>query len=121
MEQTASERVLMMPSLLAYAGQLYLVAGTNEGPFRLFASTAAETLPQPGDYVEPAPDPSDPGEPSEPGDPGEPSEPNGNTPLAQTGDGVPLQVAATASLIAVAALALALGALARRGKAAVKR
>ena len=54
-----------MSSALAYEGRLYVLAGTLGSPYCAFSATRMETVPQPGDYVVPEPQPSpdsDPGE-----------------------------------------------------------
>ena len=61
----ASAEFLHMSSALAYEGRLYVLAGTLGSPYRAFSTTRMETVPQPGDYVVPEPQPSpdsDPGE-----------------------------------------------------------
>lgn len=69
----ASEQHLLIPSAVAYDGWFYVLAATQDAPYRAFSATAAETLDQPGDYVDPdTPDtPDDPDNPDDPGDTGD--------------------------------------------------
>lgn len=68
----ASEQHLLIPGAVAYDGWFYVLAATQDAPYRAFSATAAETLDQPGDYVDPdTPDtPDDPDNPDDPGDTG---------------------------------------------------
>ena len=54
----ASRQRLLAPAALAYEGKLYVLAATSSEPYRVFSATAVETVPQPGDYVAPDPDPT---------------------------------------------------------------
>ena len=66
----ASEQHLLIPGAVAYDGWFYVLAATQDAPYRAFSATAVETLDQPGDYVDPdAPD--DPDNPDDPGDAGD--------------------------------------------------
>lgn len=69
----ASEQHLLIPSAVAYDGWFYVLAATQDAPYRAFSATAAETLDQPGDYVDPdTPDtPDDPDNPDDTGDTGD--------------------------------------------------
>ena len=122
----ASQQWLLEPSALAYDGNLYVLAATQNEPYRVFSATAVATAPQPGDAVEevapepePAPEP-DPAPPSE-GDPGAADGASGEAEaLARTGDPA---AAGTAALCALAAAACATvaGAVVRRRRCASPR
>lgn len=102
----ASSQRLLAPAALAYEGKLYVLAATSSDPYCVFSATAVETVPQPGDYVAPDPDPT-------PGDnEGTDSGASGDTlkKLASTGD---------ALTVAVVLLGVVLGAAG--GLAAVAR
>ena len=119
-DQRASQSGLLLPAATAYDGMLYVLAATSGAPFRVFAATAVSTVPQPGDYVEPDPDPVDP-DPTDPGsDPSSPESGSGQGEsdstlkhLADTGDALP--VAPLAALAAAAAGFCAVALLGRRG------
>ena len=53
----ASWQKLLAPAATAYRGQLYVLAGVQNEPYRAFSATAVETVEQPGDYVAPDPEP----------------------------------------------------------------
>lgn len=78
----ASDQRLLAPSALAYDGVLYVLATTTSEPYRAFSATAVDTVPQPGDYVEPEPDPNPEPEPTPDPEPeptpdsGQPSQPS---------------------------------------------
>lgn len=97
-----SHLALLNPAAVAYDGMLYVLAATSGEPCRVFAATAASTVPQPGDYVEPDPDP-DPVNPEPDPDPGSGKVDADGTlkRLASTGDALP--VASVAMLAAAAA------------------
>lgn len=66
----ASEQHLLIPGAVAYDGWFYVLAATQDAPYRAFSATAVETLDQPGDYVDPD-TPDDPDNPDDPGDTGD--------------------------------------------------
>ncbi len=66
----ASEQRLLIPGAVAYDGWFYVLAATQDAPYRAFSATAVETLDQPGDYVDPD-TPDDPDNPDDPGDAGD--------------------------------------------------
>lgn len=66
----ASEQHLLTPGAVAYDGWFYVLAATQDAPYRAFSATAVETLDQPGDYVDPD-TPDDPDNPDDPGDAGD--------------------------------------------------
>lgn len=66
----ASEQHLLIPGAVAYDGWFYVLAATQDAPYRAFSATAVETLDQPGDYVDPD-TPDDPDNPDDPGDAGD--------------------------------------------------
>ena len=112
----ASQLALLSPAALAYDGQFYVLAATQNEPYRVFSATAVETVAQPGDYVERDPDP-DPAPDPDPDPEPVPSPETGSDPgtgsdstlkkLASTGDSaVPIALlgaAACAASVAVVA------------------
>lgn len=116
----ASEQVLVAPAATAYEGRFYVLAGTQNAPYRVFSATAVDTLSQPGDYVVPTPEPGpdpEPGPGSEPEpEPGLGPDANGggSAGLAQTGDSLPVVVIAVAAVAVVAVAALAVAVIMRR-------
>lgn len=124
----ASEQHLLIPSAVAYDGWFYVLAATQDAPYRAFSATAAETLDQPGDYVDPdTPDtPDDPDNPDDPGDTGDTGgtgdasgdgqdggSDTGAGGLPQTGDPTAARVAAVA---AAGVVALGAAAVASKGR-----
>lgn len=125
----ASEQHLLIPSAVAYDGWFYVLAATQDAPYRAFSATAAETLDQPGDYVDPGtPDtPDDPDNPDDPGDTGDTGGTGdasgdgqdggsdaGAGGLPQTGDPTAARVAAVAAAGVVALGAAAVASKERR-------
>ncbi len=125
----ASEQHLLIPSAVAYDGWFYVLAATQDAPYRAFSATAAETLDQPGDYVDPdTPDtPDDPDNPDDPGDTGDTGDTGdasgdgqdggsdaGAGGLPQTGDPTAARVAAVAAAGVVALGAAAVASKERR-------
>lgn len=122
----ASEQHLLIPSVVAYDGWFYVLAATQDAPYRAFSATAAETLDQPGDYVDPdTPDtPDDPDNPDDPGDTGDTGDAPGDGQdggsdagadgLPQTGDPTAARVAAVAAAGVVALGAAAVASKERR-------
>ena len=128
----ASEQHLLIPSAVAYDGWFYVLAATQDAPYRAFSATAAETLDQPGDYVDPdtpdTPDtPDDPDNPDDPGDTGDTGgtgdasgdgqdggSDTGADGLPQTGDPTAARVAAVAAAGVVALGAAAVASKERR-------
>lgn len=53
----ASEQTLLAPAATAYDGWFYVLAASENEPYRVFSATRADTAPQPGDYVAPDPGP----------------------------------------------------------------
>lgn len=103
----ASSQRLLAPAALAYEGKLYVLAATSSEPYRVFSATAVETVPQPGDYVAPDPEPT-------PGDnEGSSSDASGDmlTKLASTGDALTVAVVLLGVLLGAAG---GLAAVARR-------
>lgn len=124
----ASEQHLLIPSAVAYDGWFYVLAATQDAPYRAFSATAAETLDQPGDYVDPdTPDtPDDPDNPDDPGDTGDTGgtgdasgdgqdggSDTGAGGLPRTGDPTAARVAAVA---AAGVVALGAAAVASKGR-----
>lgn len=58
----ASEQTLLAPAATAYDGWFYVLAASENEPYRVFSATRVDTAPQPGDYVAPEPDPNPEGE-----------------------------------------------------------
>lgn len=128
----ASEQHLLIPSAVAYDGWFYVLAATQDAPYRAFSATAAETLDQPGDYVDPdTPDtPDDPDNPDDPGDTGDTGDTGGTGDasgdgqdggsdtgaggLPRTGDPTAARVAAVAAAGVVALGAAAVASKERR-------
>lgn len=120
-ERNVSHAALLNPSALAYDGMLYVLAATSSSPYRVFASTAVETVGQPGDYVAPGPDP-DPGpgdQGSDPGDPGDdagdPGDGGGSDPADQSAPSDANRLVSAgdeAAALAVCAVTALVGALA---------
>ena len=119
----ASHQKLLTPVATAYNGNFYVLAATENAPYRIFSATAVETVAQPGDYVAPGPEPGPEPEPTptplpEP-DPA-PTDADGSgatlQPLASTGDvlGAPTAALAAVGVGALATLALAAAVLRRR-------
>lgn len=100
----ASEQTLLAPAATAYDGWFYVLAASENEPYRVFSATRVDTAPQPGDYVEPDPDPSP--------DPEGGNEDQSLRKLATTGD--PHGVAWALGAIGVAGGAAALVAARRR-------
>ena len=125
----ASEQHLLIPSAVAYDGWFYVLAATQDAPYRAFSATAAETLDQPGDYVDPD-TPDDPDNPDDPGDTGDTGGTGGTGDasgdgqdggsdagaggLPQTGDPTAARVAAVAAAGVVALGAAAVASKERR-------
>lgn len=108
----ASEQGLLVPSAVAYNGWFYVLAATQDAPYRVFSATAVETFEQPGDYVEPE-EPTDPEEPEQPTDPEKPvdqKDPASPGELPSTGDPAGAYMAAVAVAGAVALGAAAVSA-----------
>ncbi len=117
----ASEQHLLIPGAVAYDGWFYVLAATQDAPYRAFSATAVETLDQPGDYVDPdAPDdPDNPDDPGDAGDAGGTGDASGDGQdggsdtgaggLPRTGDPTAARVAAAAAagVIALGAAAVA--------------
>ena len=53
----ASEQTLLAPAATAYDGWFYVLAASENEPYRVFSATKVDTAPQPGDYVAPDPGP----------------------------------------------------------------
>ena len=100
----ASEQTLLAPAATAYDGWFYVLAASENEPYRVFSATRVDTAPQPGDYVAPDPGP-DP-------DPEGGNEDQSLRKLATTGD--PHGVAWSLGAIGVAGGAAALVAARRR-------
>ena len=100
----ASEQTLLAPAATAYDGWFYVLAASENEPYRVFSATRADTAPQPGDYVAPDPGP-DP-------DPEGGNEDQSLRKLATTGD--PHGVAWALGAIGVAGGAAAIVAARRR-------
>lgn len=100
----ASGQTLLAPAATAYDGWFYVLAASENEPYRVFSATRVDTAPQPGDYVAPEPDP-DP-------DPEGENEDQSLRKLATTGD--PHGVAWALGAIGVAGGAVALVAARRR-------
>lgn len=100
----ASEQTLLAPAATAYDGWFYVLAASENEPYRVFSATRVDTAPQPGDYVapDPGPDPDPEGE----------NEDQSLRKLATTGD--PHGVAWALCTIGVAGGAVALVAARRR-------
>lgn len=111
----ASEQHLLIPGAVAYDGWFYVLAATQDAPYRAFSATAVETLDQPGDYVDPdtPDDPDNPGDTGGTGDaPGDGQDGGSDTGaggLPRTGDPTVACVAAVAAagVIALGAAAVA--------------
>lgn len=111
----ASEQALLAPAALGYRGHLYVLAATQNSPYRVFSATTMQTDPQPGDTAE-----SESGSelgPQQSSDGGLDGEPSGSeedkdakgSELAKTGDVlgmVALVLVAIAAVTAVIALVL---------------
>lgn len=106
----ASEQMLLTPAATAYQGTLYVLAATQNAPYRVFSATAVETEVQPGDVlVTPGPGPS-----VDPTTEVVDFKGSGGTQgssLAKTGDNLALPIA----------VVIALGALACAGVASIAR
>lgn len=102
----ASEQTLLALAATAYDGWFYVLAASENEPYRVFCATRADTAPQPGDYVAPDPDPD-----PEPDPEGE-NEDQSLRKLATTGD--PNGTAWALGAIGVAGGAVALVAARRR-------
>lgn len=100
----ASEQTLLAPAVTAYDGWFYVLAASENEPYRVFSATRVDTAPQPGDYVAPDPGP-DP-------DPEGGNEDQSLKKLATTGD--PNGTAWALGAIGVAGGAVALVAARRR-------
>lgn len=118
----ASEQMLLAPAATAYEGRFYVLAGTQNEPYRVFSATSADTLPQPGDYVAPEPEPEPEPTPGPSDDPSSEQESSANSgknkssELAETGDSLPIPIAAMAVAAAIAAATSAAATTARRKK-----
>ena len=56
-EKRASQQMLLAPAATAYRGQLYVLASSQNEPYRVFSATAMGTAEQPGDApIEPEPE-----------------------------------------------------------------
>ena len=101
----ASQMTLLSPAALAYEGQFYVLAATQNEPYRVFSATAVETVAQPGDYVasDPEPDPNPKPEPGSDPEPA-PSPQAGSDP--DTGSGSTLKKLASTGDSAIAPFAL---------------
>ena len=56
-EKRASQQTLLAPAATAYRGQLYVLASSQNEPYRVFSATAMGTAEQPGDApIEPEPE-----------------------------------------------------------------
>lgn len=97
----SSWQKLLAPAATAYRGRLYVLAGAQDEPYRVFSATTVQTAEQPGDYTapEPGPDPEPNPEPNpEPDSQPEPDRVPGST-LASGFDtgGAPKSLASTAT------------------------
>ena len=122
----ASEQRLLIPGAMAYDGWFYVLAATQDAPYRAFSATAVETLDQPGDYVDPdtPDDPDNPDDPGDAGDTGDTGDASGDGQdggsdagaggLPQTGDPTAARVAAVAAAGVVALGAAAVASKERR-------
>lgn len=113
----ASQMTLLSPAAVAYEGQFYVLAGTQNEPYRAFSATAVETVAQPGDYVASGPEPepgSDPEPAPSPEVGSDPDTGSGSTlkKLANTGD----SIIAPFALLGAAAGAASVAVVARMGK-----
>lgn len=104
----ASEQTLLAPAATAYDGWFYVLAASENEPYRVFSATRVDTAPQPGDYVAPEPDPDPDPEPDPEGE----NEGQSLRKLATTGD--PNGTAWALGAIGVAGGAVALVAARRR-------
>ena len=104
----ASEQTLLAPAATAYDGWFYVLAASENEPYRVFSATRVDTAPQPGDYVAPEPDPDPDPEPDPEGE----NEDQSLRKLATTGD--PNGTAWALGAIGVAGGAVALVAARRR-------
>lgn len=113
----ASEQTLLAPAATAYDGWFYVLAASENEPYRVFSATRVDTAPQPGDYVEPDPDPSPDPDPTDPdsGSGSDGADPDGTLKrLASTGDALP--IAPVAVLAAAAAGCCAVARCRQRGR-----
>lgn len=122
----ASEQRLLIPGAVAYDGWFYVLAATQDAPYRAFSATATETLDQPGDYVDPdtPDDPDNPDDTGDTGDTGGTGDASGDGQdggsdagaggLPQTGDPTAARVAAVAAAGVVALGAAAVASKERR-------
>lgn len=56
-DKRASEQALLAPAATAYDGWFYVLAVTENAPYRVFSAAKVDTVAQPGDYVAPEPEP----------------------------------------------------------------
>lgn len=111
----ASQQALLAPAATAYRGRFYVLAASQNEPYRVFSATAMDTPAQPGDAeIAPEPEPVSEPEPA-PEKPASPPIPDasGATPkaLASTGDPIaaaPFLLAAVAACLTAAASGRAL-------------
>lgn len=116
-EKRASQQTLLAPAATAYRGQLYVLAASQNEPYRVFSATAMETAEQPGDApVAPEPDP-EPVPTPEPDPMPAGGEGDGSTPrkLAGTGDALAWAPLAFGALVSAAGATLVAAALRCRG------
>ncbi len=107
----ASEQAFLAPAATAYHGQFYVLAGSQNNPYRVFSATAMETVPQPGDAAvppKPVPDPTPTPDPAPvPDVPGDASRSATSEQLVRTGDqfkAAPLALVALAAAVALGGL-----------------
>lgn len=112
-DKRASQQALLAPGATAYNGWFYVLAASQNEPYRVFSATEVETATQPGDYVAPDPDP-DPGTDSDQKDDGSVGDLPGG--LASTGD-LPMGSVMMLCVAVLAAGAAVMAAL-RRGSTA---
>lgn len=105
----ASQQALFAPAATAYRGKLYVLAGLQNEPYRVFSATAMETVPQPGD-AEPAPKPDlEPDPDPKPLPVPTPDQP-ASTPTSDASAAAPKALARTGDRLAVTPLLVALAA-----------
>lgn len=111
----ASEQTLLAPAATAYDGWFYVLAASENEPYRVFSATRVDTAPQPGDYVAPEPDPDPDPDPDPAPGPGSDSGTDSDSTLkklASTGD----SAIAPVVLLGAATCAASVAAVARTRK-----
>ena len=112
-EKKASQQALLAPAATAYRDRFYVLAGSQDNPYRVFSATAMKTVSQPGDAAvppKPGPDPTPTPDPIPvPDVPGDASHGAKPEQLARTGDQLetaPLALAALAAAVVLGGLAV---------------